>query len=47
MPLPSVLAVHAHPDDARSEDAWITTTVDVGPWLPQKPTAIFAHRSEV
>ncbi|GHF50493.1 PIG-L family deacetylase [Streptomyces sp. NRRL_ISP-5395] len=30
-----------------SEDAWITTTVDVGPWLPQKLAAILAHRSEV
>lgn len=26
-----------------SEDAWITTTVDVRPWLPQKPAAILAH----
>lgn len=30
-----------------SDDAWITTKVDVGPWLHQKPTAILAHRSEV
>ncbi|MFJ3750138.1 PIG-L family deacetylase [Streptomyces rubiginosohelvolus] len=30
-----------------SEDAWITTTVDVRPWLPQKLAAILAHRSEV
>ncbi|MFJ6805665.1 PIG-L family deacetylase [Streptomyces anulatus] len=30
-----------------SEDAWITTTVDVGPWFPQKLAAILAHRSEV
>ncbi|MFI1223655.1 MULTISPECIES: PIG-L family deacetylase [unclassified Streptomyces] len=30
-----------------SEDAWITATVDVGPWLPQKLAAILAHRSEV
>ncbi|WP_404829815.1 hypothetical protein [Streptomyces arboris] len=30
-----------------SDDAWITTTVDVAPWLPQKPAAILAHRSEV
>ncbi|WP_432111945.1 PIG-L family deacetylase [Streptomyces sp. YPW6] len=30
-----------------SEDAWITTTVDVRHWLPQKLAAILAHRSEV
>ncbi|MFD3969885.1 PIG-L family deacetylase [Streptomyces cyaneofuscatus] len=30
-----------------SDDAWITTTVDVAPWLPQKLAAILAHRSEV
>lgn len=30
-----------------SENAWITTTVDVDPWLPQKLAAILAHRSEV
>ncbi|CAM5610613.1 1D-myo-inositol 2-acetamido-2-deoxy-alpha-D-glucopyranoside deacetylase OS=Streptomyces microflavus OX=1919 GN=mshB_2 PE=4 SV=1 [Streptomyces microflavus] len=30
-----------------SDDAWITTKVDVGPWLPQKLAAILAHRSEV
>ncbi|MFE1333336.1 hypothetical protein [Streptomyces microflavus] len=30
-----------------SDDAWITTKVDVGPWLHQKPAAILAHRSEV
>ncbi|MGQ4732318.1 PIG-L family deacetylase [Streptomyces sp. Ju416(a)] len=30
-----------------SEDAWITTTVNVRPWLPQKLAAILAHRSEV
>ncbi|MGC4925273.1 PIG-L family deacetylase [Streptomyces cyaneofuscatus] len=30
-----------------SDDASITTTVDVAPWLPQKLAAILAHRSEV
>lgn len=30
-----------------SDDAWITTKVDVGPWLHQKLAAILAHRSEV
>ncbi|MFE7459117.1 MULTISPECIES: PIG-L family deacetylase [unclassified Streptomyces] len=30
-----------------SDDAWITTTVDVAPWLPRKLAAILAHRSEV
>nr|WP_240357848.1 PIG-L family deacetylase [Streptomyces cavourensis] len=30
-----------------SDDAWITTTVDVTPWLPRKLAAILAHRSEV
>ncbi len=30
-----------------SDDAWITTTVDVTSWLPRKLAAILAHRSEV
>lgn len=30
-----------------SDDAWITTKVDVSPWLHQKLAAILAHRSEV
>ncbi|MER6013837.1 PIG-L family deacetylase [Streptomyces bluensis] len=28
-------------------DQWVTTTVDVGPWLQQKLGAVLAHRSEV
>ncbi|MBL1100269.1 PIG-L deacetylase family protein [Streptomyces coffeae] len=34
-------ALYSVPDD------WITTTVDVGPWLEQKVGAVLAHRSEV
>ncbi|MBM7169532.1 PIG-L family deacetylase [Streptomyces sp. G44] len=28
-------------------DAWVTATVDVGPWLDQKVAAVLAHRGEV
>lgn len=28
-------------------DAWVTATVDVGPWLEQKWSAVLAHRTEV
>ncbi|MFI7288500.1 PIG-L family deacetylase [Streptomyces anulatus] len=49
VPVGGRLARPGTPADALycSEDAWITTTVDVGPWLPQKLAAILAHRSEV
>lgn len=49
VPVGGRLARPGTPADALycSEDAWITTTVDVGPWFPQKLAAILAHRSEV
>ncbi|TPQ17780.1 PIG-L family deacetylase [Streptomyces sporangiiformans] len=28
-------------------DEWITVTIDVGPWLEQKLSAVLAHRTEV
>ncbi|MGW6258823.1 PIG-L deacetylase family protein [Streptomyces sp. NPDC055085] len=28
-------------------DAWVTATVEAGPWLDRKIEAVFAHRSEV
>lgn len=47
VPVGGRLARPGTPADALycSEDAWITTTVDVGPWFPQKLAAILAHRS--
>jgi N-acetyl-1-D-myo-inositol-2-amino-2-deoxy-alpha-D-glucopyranoside deacetylase len=38
---PTGKAMHTVPDE------WITTTVDVAPWLKQKTAAVLAHRTEV